>query len=93
MAMRRENPAPGCSVSKEELISDGFKYSDDCPICRDDYNVLCRVAKHLPHPLLPSTGKSVYLIIFLVINLLLLSAPFQIQSIQTKKFGQFLWKN
>jgi uncharacterized CHY-type Zn-finger protein len=55
MATRQENPASGCPASKEELISDGFKYSDDCKICRDDYNVLCRVTKHPSRPL-PSTG-------------------------------------
>eukprot|EP01040_Poterioochromonas_malhamensis_P017433 gene17433-20031_t len=48
MATRHENPAPGCPVSQEQLMTskDPLNIYDDCPICRDDYNVLCRVAKH-----------------------------------------------
>ncbi len=56
MATRQDEPAPGCKASKEELSSDGFKYSDDCPMC-EKLGVLCFVANHPSRPLGPSTGK------------------------------------
>lgn len=92
MATRSENPAPGCLRSKEELISDGFKYTDDCKICHDDYNVLCRVAKHASHPL-SSAGNSVYFLDIFGTS----SSCFKIQNTQEKFRDKFellvSWKN
>jgi hypothetical protein len=64
MVTRQEDPASGCPASKEELLSlkkIPLDITDDCPICRDHYAVLCLVAKHPSRFLLPSTGKNVCL--------------------------------
>ena len=62
MATRQAEPAHGCKASKEELSSDGFKYSDDCPMC-EKLEVLCFVANHPSRPL-PPTGKKLILLLF-----------------------------
>lgn len=62
METKQESSASDCPASKQELLSRENRrldISDDCPICRDDYNVLCRVAKHPSRPLL-STGKTLW---------------------------------
>jgi hypothetical protein len=54
MATRQESPASGCAASQKQLLgqkSNPLDISDNCPICRDDYNVLCFVAKHPKDPL------------------------------------------
>jgi hypothetical protein len=56
MATRQDEPAPGCKATKEELSSDGFKYSDDCPMCAKR-SVLCEVANHPCRPLSSTTGN------------------------------------
>lgn len=59
MATRQDEPANGCKAGKEELLNkkkNPLDIDDDCPICRDDYSVLCRVANHPSRPLLPSPG-------------------------------------
>ena len=55
--LRQASPADGCKASKEDLIDDGFGATKDCPNCKDDWNVLCRVANH---PLRQSTGNFFY---------------------------------
>ena len=45
---RQALPADGCKATKEGLIDDGFGETKDCPNCRDDWNVLCRVSNHSP---------------------------------------------
>lgn len=52
--VRSDNPAVLCKSTKELLCEDGMKEVDDCPICRDDYGILCRVARHVPPT---ATGK------------------------------------
>ena len=43
---RSNSPSENCKITKDELRSDGFKYTEDCPICRDHYQILCIVACH-----------------------------------------------
>ncbi len=45
---RQDRPAEGCKATIEALMNqkDPLNATDDCPICRDDYGVLCRVANH-----------------------------------------------
>ena len=53
--VKSDNPAVLCTSTKEDLLKgDVLKVWDNCPICCDDYDILCRVACH------PSTttGKS-----------------------------------
>ena len=48
-SVRSDNPAVLCTSTKEELLAQKMNpldVSDDCPICRDDYGILCRVARH-----------------------------------------------
>ena len=61
MPTRRDKPDDGCKATKEDLMNqkDPLNSTDDCPICREDYNVLCRVANHPSRPLLPTTGKKI----------------------------------
>eukprot|EP01031_Cornospumella_fuschlensis_P027577 gene27577-33307_t len=47
--IRANYPAELCTSTKEELLAqkkNTLDVTDDCPICRDDYRVLCRVARH-----------------------------------------------
>ena len=46
MLLRQALPADGCKATKEGLIDDGFGETKDCPNCKDDWNVLCRVSNH-----------------------------------------------
>ncbi len=49
MATRSNLPSEHCKATQEALLAqkkNPLDVSDDCPICRDDYQVLCRVACH-----------------------------------------------
>eukprot|EP01031_Cornospumella_fuschlensis_P043372 gene43372-53020_t len=64
---RQDLPAAGCRAKKEEFLEsrkNPLGPEDFCPICREDYAVLCRVAnhpsRHEPQPgtvLFDQTGK------------------------------------
>lgn len=66
MATRSNDPATLCTAFKEELlaqIKNPLEITDDCPICRDDYQILCRVARH---PSKASQGKKLHQYSFIV---------------------------
>jgi len=47
--VRVNAPAEGCKATKEELLGkkkNPLDVDDDCPICRDTFNVLCQVGCH-----------------------------------------------
>jgi hypothetical protein len=60
-AVLQSHPADGCHATKEDLIADGLKGIEFCPICFEDHNIRCEVANHPP-----ATG---YLIIFIIVPL------------------------
>eukprot|EP01040_Poterioochromonas_malhamensis_P015691 gene15691-17607_t len=45
---RQASPADGCKATKEGLMESKHKFdeTDDCPNCKEDWNVLCRVSNH-----------------------------------------------
>lgn len=70
---RQALPPEGCKATKEGLMESKFKLdeTDDCPICRDDWNVLCRVSNH---PLRQATSNfPVFLNLFMLFNYKILS--------------------
>jgi hypothetical protein len=47
--IRQDAPSAKCHALKEDLLNkkkNPLDIDDDCPICREDGNVLCRVANH-----------------------------------------------
>ena len=48
--VRQSMPADGCEAIKDEMIGDGLKSYQDCPICKKDFGILCRIANHPSKP-------------------------------------------
>eukprot|EP01031_Cornospumella_fuschlensis_P030765 gene30765-37171_t len=48
--VRQSMPADGCEAIKDELMGDGLKSYQDCPICKKDFGILCRIANHPSKP-------------------------------------------
>eukprot|EP01039_Chlorochromonas_danica_P011316 gene11316-12628_t len=46
MSRRQASPADGCKATKEDLFDSNLKAIEDCPNCKEDWNVLCRVSNH-----------------------------------------------
>ena len=52
--LKRDSPADGCKATREGLKADGYGETAHCPICKEDYEILCRVVSH---PVRQSTGN------------------------------------
>ena len=62
--VKSDNPAVLCTSTKEDLLKgDVLKVWDNCPICCDDYGILCRVACHPSTVLMLTTDDVVTVLI------------------------------
>ena len=62
--VKSDNPAVLCTSTKEDLLKgDVLKVWDNCPICCDDYGILCRVARHPSTVLMLTTDDVVTVLI------------------------------
>lgn len=57
LGVRQDAPADGCKATKEDLLGDGLKSYQGCPICQEDYGVLCRVVNHPTRVPARTSGK------------------------------------